>query len=219
MSHLRSGFSGVSVPIGADGSSHNTITNNITMQVPCTQGTCVTPKCASPLRSSKLECGTEAQRVSGTETGTGVQEVSDGVYVVYPEHEQQGRDVKEAEDRLNEIKKTQPDSERLIEALNMIIEMYYNNPLYINKWVVAESDVLAKLIGALTDAERVDITITDPTCACVGCCGSSDTTIATIDTIYVVKGGDTMEFRYSYPGAKKILDDCHISTRLLVQTY
>lgn len=203
MSHLRSGFSGVSVPIGADGSSHNTITNNITMQV--------------PLRSSKLECGTGTSGTQGT--GTGVQEVSDGVYVVYPEHEQQGRDVKEAEDRLNEIKKTQPDSERLIEALNMIIEMYYNNPLYINKWVVAESDVLAKLIGALTDAERVDITITDPTCACVGCCGSSDTTIATIDTIYVVKGGDTMEFRYSYPGAKKILDDCHISTRLLVQTY
>ena len=94
MSHLRSGFSGVSVPIGADGSSHNTITNNITIKHDI-------PK-------------------------EGVQEVSDGIYVVYPEKD---RDIKEAEERLNEIKKTQPDNEKLILALSMIIEMYYNNPL------------------------------------------------------------------------------------------
>ena len=180
MSHLRSGFSGVIVPIGADGSSHNTITNNITIKHDI-------PK-------------------------EGVQEVSDGIYVVYPEKD---RDIKEAEERLNEIKKTQPDNEKLILALSMIIEMYYNNPLYINKWVVAESDVLAKLVGALTGADRVDITITDPSCVCSGCCGSSDKTIAAIDTIYVVKDNNTLEFRYSYPNAKMILDECHISTKLV----
>lgn len=177
MSHLRSGLCGVSVPIGADGSSHNTINNNITIK-----------------KESK-----------------GVEEVSDGVFVVYPEE----RDVKQAEARLEEIKKTQPDNEKVIQALSLIVETYYSNPLFVNHWVIAENDVLAKLIGILTGGERVDITLTDPTCICDGCCGRSDKTIQTIDTIYVIKGADVKEFRYSYPEAKKILDDSHISTKLV----
>ena len=180
MSHLRSGFSGVSVPIGADGSSHNTITNNIT--------------------------------IKNEKPKEGVEEVSDGIFVVYPPKE---RDLKQAEQRLEEIKKTQPDNEKVIHALNLIIETYYSNPLYVNHWVIAESQVLAKLIGILTDADRVDITLQGPTCSCSGCCGSSEKTISSIDTIYCIKGNETKEFRYSYPEAKKILDDAHISTKLV----
>ena len=180
MSHLRSGFSGVSVPIGADGSSHNTITNNIT--------------------------------IKNEKPKEGVQEVSDGIFVVYPTKE---RDLKQAEERLEEIKKTQPDNEKVIHALNLIIETYYSNPLYVNHWVIAESQVLAKLIGILTDADRVDITLQDPTCSCSGCCGTSEKSISSIDTIYCIKGNETKEFRYSYPEAKKILDDAHISTKLV----
>ena len=180
MSHLRSGFSGVSVPIGADGSSHNTITNNIT--------------------------------IKNEKPKEDVQEVSDGIFVVYPPKE---RDLKQAEERLEEIKKTQPDNEKVIHALNLIIETYYSNPLCVNHWVIAESQVLGKLIGILTDADRVDITIQDPTCSCVGCCGSNEKSISSIDTIYCIKGNETKEFRYSYPEAKKILDDAHISTKLV----
>ena len=180
MSHLRSGLCGVSVPIGSDGSSHNTINNNIT------------------IKNEKAK--------------EGVEEVSDGIYVVYPNKE---RDIKTAEERLEEIKKTQPDNSKIIEALNLIVEVYYSNPLYINKWVVADVNVLSKLIGILTDATRVDVTLQDPTCSCGGCCTGDSKTISTIDTIYVIKGDDTKEFRYSYPEAKKILDDAHISTKLV----
>ena len=180
MSHLRSGFSGVSVPIGADGSSHNTITNNIT------------------IKNEKLK--------------EGVEEVSDGIFVVYPPKE---RDLKQAEERLQEIKKTQPDNEKVIQALNLIIETYHSNPIYVNKWVIADSNVLAKLVGILSDSDRVDITLQDPSCECGGCCGSNQKTLAAIDTIYCVKGTDTKEFRYAYPDAKKILDDSHISTKLV----
>ena len=68
MSHLRSGFSGISVPIGADGSSHNNITNNITIT-----------------NENKKE---------------GVEEVSDGIYVVYPtDPKEKERDLKQAEER------------------------------------------------------------------------------------------------------------------------
>ena len=181
MSHLRSNFNGVSVPIGTDGSSHNTINNNITIS------------------NDKTE-------------KSGVEEVSDGIYVVYPNKE---RDIKDAEARLEEIKKVQPDNEKVIEALNLIIEMYHSNPLYINKWVIADSQILAKIIGVLSNAERVDITLSDPSCECGGCCGSSEKTIASIDTIYVVRGEDVKEFRYSYPEAKKILDNAHVSTKLV----
>ena len=180
MSHLRSGLCGVSVPIGSDGSSHNTINNNIT------------------IKNEKAK--------------EGVEEVSDGIYVVYPNKE---RDIKAAEERLEAIKKTQPDNTKIIQALNLIVEVYYSNPLYINKWVVADVNVLSKLVGILTDSERVDITLQDPTCSCGGCCGKDSQTLSTIDTIYVIKGEETKEFRYSYPEAKKILDDAHISTKLV----
>ena len=185
MSHLRSGFSGISVPIGADGSSHSNITNNITIT-----------------NENKKE---------------GVEEVSDGIFVVYPtDPKEKERDLKQAEERLEEIKKTQANNEKIIEALNLIIEIYYSNPLYINHWLIAEADVLAKLVCTLTDSERVDITLQDASCDCGGgCCGSSTRSITAVDTIYCVKGKDIKEFRYAYPDAKKILDDSHISTKLV----
>ena len=83
MSHIRSGFNGVSVPIGSAGSSHNTITNNVIIN-------------------------------KEKEKKEGVEEVSEGIYVVYPPNPTQERDLKSAQDRLNEIKAAQPNNDRLI---------------------------------------------------------------------------------------------------------
>ena len=108
----------------------------------------------------------------------GVQEVSDGVYVVYPNKKESedpnpyaslnSRDLESAQTRLNEIKAQQPENEKLIQALSLIIDMLYNNPVYVNKLVVPELENLRQLVKLLTDADEVDITLADPTCEC-GC--------------------------------------------------
>lgn len=186
MSHIRSGFSGVNVPIGSDGSSHNTITNNVII---------------NKEKEAKKE---------------GVEEVSEGIYVVYPPNPNQERDLKSAQDRLNEIKEAQPDNDRLIKALSLIVDMLYNNPMYVNKWVVSEMETLKELIRLLTDAEDVQVTTTDPACDCGGCCGKSSAYIMTIDSIYLRYDDVIKEFRYCCPAAKQILENCHISTKLVV---
>lgn len=183
MSHLRSGFCAVSVPIGSEAAAHNTINNNIT--------------------------------IKNEKNKDDVEEISEGIYVVYPNAADKERDIKDAEIRLEDIRKTQPDNEKLIQALSLIIEIYYSNPFYINHWLVADSNVLAKLIGILTGADRVDITLQDPTCECTCCGRNKDKTIAIIDTIYAIKNNDVKEVRYAYPEVKKVLDDSHISTKLV----
>ena len=196
MSHLRSGFSGVSVPIGADGSSHNQITNNVVIKT-----------------QSKEKLPDD------------VKEVSDGVYVVYPNKKSEenqdsnpyanlnSRNIETAQARLEQIKAQQPDNEKVIRALSLIIDILYNNPLYINRYIVAEASCLKELVKILTDADDVDITIQDPACEC-GCTGSSSR-VATIDSIYVKKNNNVVEFKYAYAEAKQILESNHISMKLL----
>ena len=193
MSHLRSGFAGVSVPIGADGSSHNTITNNVVIN-----------------------------KTDKKPDKDGVKEVSDGVFVVYPKGSEDEanpyknlneRNLETAEARLQEVKRQQPDNEKLIKALSIIIDILYNNPLYVNRFVVAQIDTLKELIKLLTDADSIDITLADPTCDC-GCCGTN-TNIATIDSIYVSKNNSVLEFKYVYAEAKQILEQHHISMKLV----
>lgn len=194
MSHLRSGFSGVSVPIGADGSSHNNITNNVVIK-------------------------TESKERLNTDN---VKEVSDGVFVVYNDKKTEeanpyanlnSRNLETAQARLDQIKAQQPDNEKIIKALSLIIDIMYNNPLYINRFIVAQLSCLQELVKILTDADEVEITLQDPTCDC-GCCGNNDK-IATIDSIYVKKNNSVVEFKYYYAEAKQILESNHISMKLV----
>ena len=195
MSHLRSGFSGVSVPIGADGSSHNNITNNVVIK-------------------------TESKERLNTDN---VKEVSDGVFVVYNDKKTEeeanpyanlnSRNLETAQARLDQIKAQQPDNEKIIKALSLIIDIMYNNPLYINRFIVAQLSCLQELVKILTDADEVEITLQDPTCDC-GCCGNNDK-IATIDSIYVKKNNSVVEFKYYYAEAKQILECNHISMKLV----
>ena len=179
MSHIRSGLSGVSVPIGADGSSHNNITNNVV------------------IRTESKERFKESN----------AKEVSDGVYVVYqdgksPQEENpyntlSKRDLETAQARLDEIRNTQPNNES-------------NNPLYVNKFIVAQIDTLSELVRILTEADSVEITVLDPSC---DCCGNSK--MAAIDSIYVKKNNNVLEFKYCYVEAKQILESNHISMNLV----
>lgn len=192
MAHIRSTMAGVAVPISPEANSNSHITNNVVI--------------------------TREKPKSDQE----VKEVSDGVYVVYPNKEEDQeqnpyrnlRDVNSANQRLDNISNI-VDSNQLIQVLSLIIDIMFHNPLLVNNYIIAEEDTLKELIKILTSADSVDITVRDPSCECTSCCGKSRS-IETIDSIYVHKNNTTCEFAYVYSEAKQILERNHISTRFIV---
>ncbi len=193
MTHLRGSSGLVSVPISSDSTSKNTnsITNNVVI------------KTDKPRKDIGINTDTQD-----------VKEISDGVYVVYPKGETKERDIESANERLEQIKAQQPENTKLIEALSMIIDILYNNPLLINKFIIPSSSCLNKLVELLTDADSVEITINDATCDCS--CITSKVSIAAVDSIYVSKDGAVNDFRYYYTTAKQILEANHISTKYML---
>ena len=86
-----------------------------------------------------------------------------------------------------------------------------SNPLVVNKYIVASREDLAELIKLLTNADEVHINLSDDVeCTCV-----NSVSFSAVDRIYILKDNDTLNFKYSFPDANKILDDHHVSVKLV----
>jgi len=119
-----------------------------------------------------------------------------------------------------DVKKAAPPSnneellqykDNVIEALSTMLQIVENNPLIVNKYIIASAQDLTQLIKLLTGADNVQLNLNnDIECSCTG-----STNYSTIDKIYIIKGGETLNFKYSFPDANKILDDHHISVKLV----
>jgi len=93
-----------------------------------------------------------------------------------------------------------------------MLDIVENNPLIVNKYVVADIDSLTLLISYLTEADQVEIQESlDVDCTCSG-----HPKYVAVDKIYITKNGDTQNFKYQYPNANKVLDDHHISVKFVV---
>ena len=80
--------------------------------------------------------------------------------------------------------------------LELIIEMYTENPLKINSYVVCKSSLLMDMIKLLTNCDKVDIVLDNNE---VGCgCGTSSSKLIKIDKILITKDGKTEELKYCY---------------------
>ena len=80
--------------------------------------------------------------------------------------------------------------------LEMIIEMYENNPLRINSYIVCESKLLMNMIKLLTECDKVDLVLDDSD---IGCgCGASSSKLIKISKILVSKNDETVDFKYGY---------------------
>ena len=102
--------------------------------------------------------------------------------------------------------------DNVIEALSTLLNIVENNPLVVNKLIVASVEDLSNLIKLLTGSDSVQInTSNDIECSCI----NKDFNFVAVDKIYVQKGNETQNFKYSYPEANKILDDHHVSVKLV----
>ena len=103
--------------------------------------------------------------------------------------------------------------DRYVEALNIIINIIKSNPLIVNKFVIAEYQLLLKLIQLLTNADEVQIVEKeiDPGCVC-----SCTDPVLLIDKIYVIKNNQSYIFKQTYTNAVRLLDEHKISIKMTI---
>ena len=114
------------------------------------------------------------------------------------------RDLASAEQSVEDISKIISEKDNIIKAFSLIIDLYKNNPLIINKYLVAETDTLKELIKLLTSADSVDIQTTDLEC---DCCSAK---YQTVKRIYVTVSGEIYSIEMC-PAVLQILENYSIS--------
>ena len=122
------------------------------------------------------------------------------------------RSIETAKENLNELQSIIKNKDNLIEALSLILDIYENNPLIVNKVIVSKEDELTRLLFLLTGADSIELIKSDPE---VGCCKFTDKFIY-INKILIKKGENTYNFKYSYPNVVNLLENRRISWKLVV---
>ncbi len=122
------------------------------------------------------------------------------------------RSVETANEGLNETKALIQDKDNLIEALSLILDIYENNPLIVNKLIIAEEEVLTRLLFLLTGAEEIHFVKADPE---TGCTCKVDK-FQYIKKIMIRKNGNSYNFKYSFPNVVQLLDNRRINYKVVV---
>ena len=99
---------------------------------------------------------------------------------------------------------------RQIEVLKLIIEIQQSNPLIVNKYIIADDEVLEQMIKLLCNAETVQIDAEDLGSGCM-----TKHVYRKVESIYVTVKGETKNLKYDFPAVMKALKDLHISTKFV----
>ena len=123
------------------------------------------------------------------------------------------RSIDTAKDTLTNLQQIIKNKDMLIQALVLSLDIIQNNPLIINKYVIADEHELSLLIKYLTDAEEVDIIKNDHECSC-----SVSKKYDIINRIMIKKNGEIYNLKYSYPDVNQYLYDRKFSTKFIKPT-
>jgi len=122
------------------------------------------------------------------------------------------RSIDTANNTLTSLEGLNSDKDQMITALNMLLDIYENNPLIVNKYVIADDIVLGNLIQALTGADEVTLYKEDYEPKCF----DKKLSFSVVSKIIVKKGDDIMNFKYQYPAVVEFLEQHHISRKFVV---
>ena len=120
----------------------------------------------------------------------------------------QERSLETAEQRKEAIESLTSEK-NLVDALSLMVDVFYSNPLLVNKLVVTDRNTLSALIRLLTESDGVEILTEDPECNCLS------QHVLKVSSIHIMKGSSTTEFKYSHQNAKRILDEHHICIKYI----
>ena len=96
------------------------------------------------------------------------------------------------------------------DVLKLIIDMWKNNPLIYQGYIIADDTTLMKFVQLLTSADDVQIDADDLGEGCM-----TKKTYRKVHAIYVIKDGQTKNLKYDYPQVMKSLREYSISTKLV----
>lgn len=126
-------------------------------------------------------------------------------------HVQQPEELPPAAERDIDLTADIVQKEKQIEILELLLQIYENNPLIVNSFVVCKAGELMQLIKLITDADKVELMLdADKTCQC------SQSKFTYIDTIFVTKEGKTVEFKLGYNDKYTLLVKHAISLKIVV---
>ena len=119
------------------------------------------------------------------------------------------RDIDSAMTKTEEMTESIEDKDNVIKALTLIIEILQNNPLIVNKFVVAEKDVLQELILLIVSADSVDVECGDIECSC------TTAKYRNVKRIYIKKD-ETIYSVEQCPVILRLFDNYKISLLLVI---
>ena len=122
------------------------------------------------------------------------------------------RSIDTAKISLTEMEALLKDKDNLIEALSLLLDIYENNPFIVNKFIVAQEEELTRLLFLLTGADEIQLIKSDPE---VKCCVKKIDKVQYISKIMVKKGGNTYNFKYSFPNVVQLLDNRKVTWKLV----
>ena len=98
-----------------------------------------------------------------------------------------------------------------VEAYKLIIQMFKENPIYVNHLLLVDDVKLSSLIKLLTNADSVDIDCEDLGEGCM--CGAK--MYRKVNAIYVIKDGKTLNLKYDFPEITKEMKDLGINIKIV----
>jgi hypothetical protein len=112
---------------------------------------------------------------------------------------------------VEEYKQILEYKDKQMQALNLIIEIIKSNPLIMNKFIIADHNSLLELIRLLTNSDDVEFTEKDID---IGCC-SVNNRLFYVDNVFVRKGGEVYNLKYSFTDVIRILEHHNISIKIV----
>ena len=79
--------------------------------------------------------------------------------------------------------------------LELLLQVYEDNPIKVNSYLICKSSILMEMIKLLTNCDKVDLVI-DENIGCTGCISNSKYTY--VSKILVTKDGKTEDIKYAY---------------------
>ena len=95
-------------------------------------------------------------------------------------------------------------------VLKLIIDIQHNNPLIVNKYIIADDATLVKLVALLCNATEVHIDAEDAGSGCM-----TNKEYRKVHSIYVVVDGKTKNLKYDFADVTYTLKELHISTKFV----
>ena len=93
-------------------------------------------------------------------------------------------------------------------VLRLIIDILHSNPLIVNKYIIADDQLLVEIIRLLCNADDVQLDAEDIGEGCI-----TRNKYRKVNSIYVVVDGKTQNLKYDFPAVMKTLKDLHISMK------